>query len=90
MHLRNTLVLDRVRLTSLAAVGDGTHIEIAPPDRADPLLTFREDERLGLQAVIHLPDKDVVFPLADLKRAIAAAEREVHTESFYDQPTPDA
>lgn len=88
MHLQNPLVLDQVRLTKFSAVGDGMHIELASPISADPLLTFREDEQLGLQAVIHLADQDMVFPLAELKRALVMAELEVHRESFYDQQEP--
>ena len=90
MHLRNPRVIDQVRLTQFSAVGDGMHIEVAGSDSADPFLTFRADEQLGLQAVIHLTDRDVVIPLAELKRAIAVAEDEVHTESFYDRQPPNA
>ena len=50
------------------------------------LFTFREDEQLGLQAVLHWPEEDIVLPLGELKRAINYAEDEVHKESYYDQP----
>jgi hypothetical protein len=66
------------------------HIEIASPGAADAMLTFREDEQLGFQVVVHLAEKDVAFPLSELKRAITVAETEVHTESFYDRKTPPA
>jgi hypothetical protein len=90
MHLRNPSIIHQLRLTRFSAVGDGMHIELAGENGADPFVTFREDEQLGLQAVVHLIDRDVVFPLAELKRAIAIAEDEVHTESFYDGQPPSA
>jgi hypothetical protein len=61
------------------------HLEVsADPGespRADPILTFREDEKSGMQVVVHLENRDVAFSLADLKSAISAAEAEVRRES---------
>jgi hypothetical protein len=37
-----------------------------------------------MQVVVHYPERDLVFPLSELKRAIAFAEAEAHKESFYD------
>ena len=88
MHTRDPLVLSKLRLTRYSAVGDGMHLEVSanPSEspRGDPLLTFREDERLGLQVVVHLENGDVVFPLSELKSAISVAEADVHRESSYD------
>jgi hypothetical protein len=64
------------------------HLECAAPPsegkHADPLFTFREDESLGLQVVVHLDGRDIAFPLSELKSVIVAAESEVHRESAYD------
>ena len=62
------------------------HLEVIgrPSAPHEPLITFRSDEQDGLQVVMHSAGSDVAFPLAELKRAIAIAEKEVHPESFYD------
>jgi len=77
-----------LRLTRFSAVGDGMHLEVSAhaseSPRIDPILTFREDEQLGLQVVVHLDAGDVAFSLAELKSAIGAAEADVHRESSYD------
>jgi hypothetical protein len=90
MHSKNPLVLSEVRLVRFSAVGDGMHIELTEPGSSGALLTFREDDQLGFQVVVHLVAKDVAFPLSELKRAIGLAEADVHTESFYDKETPPA
>jgi hypothetical protein len=64
------------------------HLECAAPlnesAHADPIITFREDESLGLQVVVHLDGRDIAFPLSELKSAISAAEFDVRRESSYD------
>lgn len=88
MHTEKPEILPEIRLSRFSAVGDGMHVEVSAPveavDTAGPILTFREDERLGKQVVLHFPDRDIVFPLSELQRAITYAEAEVHKESFYD------
>jgi hypothetical protein len=88
VHTRDPLVLSKLRLTRFSAVGDGMHLEVSahPSEspRGDPLLTFREDELLGLQVVVHLEHGDVAFSQSELKSAISAAEADVHRESSYD------
>ena len=88
VHTHEPVVLSRLRLTRFSAVGDGMHLEVSAhvsePPRTDPILTFREDEQLGLQVVVHLEAGDIAFSLAELKSAIGAAEADVHRESSYD------
>jgi hypothetical protein len=86
MHAHKPQVLAALELSRFSAAGDGMHVEVAAPDpnAAGPFLSFREDEVLGMQVLLHLPNGDLAFPLAELKRAIAFAEAEVHRESFYD------
>ena len=88
MHTRDPVVLSKLRLTRFSAVGDGMHLEVSAhpgeTPRADPILTFREDEQLGLQVVVHLENSDVAFSLSELKSAISAAEADVRRESSYD------
>lgn len=93
MHLGNPHIFKQIALASFSAVNDGMHIEIVLTDgngneiQGSPIITFREDEELGLQVVIHREKYDVVFPLSELKRAILVAEEEVHREACYDQNT---
>ena len=47
------------------------------------MLSFRSEDGGGIQVVLHLDETDVAFPLEELKRAIEAAEEEVHPESYY-------
>ncbi|TDP06509.1 hypothetical protein DFR39_109190 [Roseateles asaccharophilus] len=87
MHVQDPEMLPNLRLSCFSAVGDGMHVEVSRPDgmpSPDPLMTFREDEELGMQVVLHGSDHDVVLSLAELKRAIAFAASEVHRESFYE------
>ena len=87
MHVQDPEILPNLRLSCFSAVGDGMHVEVSRPDGLlppDPLMTFREDEQLGMQVVLHGSDHDVVFSLAELQRAIAFAASEVHRESFYE------
>jgi hypothetical protein len=88
VHTQAPVVLSRLSLTRFSAVGDGMHLEVSAPanegNSAEPFLTFREDELLGLQVVVHLDGRDVAFPLSELKLAIATAESDVHRESSYD------
>ncbi len=90
MHTKDPTLIYQLELTMFSAVGDGMHVEVSgnvggPQGRVpDPFITFREDEELGKQVVIHCTTGDLAFPLEELKRAIAVAESEVHRESFYD------
>jgi len=84
MHLHDPKLIDSTRLSCFSAVGDGMHVELAVEADGEVLISFREDEVLGLQAIIHGRPQDVVVSLADLKRAISFAESEVHRESFYE------
>jgi len=74
-----------LRLQKFSAAGDGMHLEATgrPSNPTAPFITFRADEQLGMQVELYGIDY-VSFPLAELKRAIALAEAEVHPESFYD------
>jgi len=85
MHTSDPEYVDILGLRCFSAVGDGMHVEVTgrPSDPSLPLLTFRADDILGLQVVLH-GETDVAFPLSELKRAIALADAEVHPESFYD------
>ncbi len=85
MHSHDPKLMDATRLSCFSAVGDGMHVELAAEADGGVLVSFREDEALGLQVVLHGRPQDVVLSLADLKRAISKAESEVHRESFYDQ-----
>lgn len=89
MHTYNPKVLDKLAIAYFSAVGDGMHVELCPPGASarvpeQPFMTFREDEELGKQVVIHCQAGDLAFPLEELKRAIAIVDLEVHKESFYD------
>lgn len=87
MHVHEPEVLSKLLLSRFSATGDGMHVEISRPSGeafSGPLITFREDEELGLQVVLHGHTHDVVFPLSELQRAIEFAIAEVHKESFYD------
>lgn len=85
MHSHNPKVLDAIKLQCFSATEDGMHVELVESkDNPSPLITFREDESLGMQVLLHLHDRDLAFPLAELERAIAFAKQEVHKESFYD------
>jgi hypothetical protein len=86
MHAHKPHVLASLALSRFSAVGDGMHVEVTAsgPNTVGSFLSFREDEVLGMQVLLHLPDGDLAFPLAELKRAIAFAEVEVHREPFYD------
>ena len=87
MQTEKPVLLPELRLSLFSAVGDGMHVEVSAPagTRAPPgpFLTFREDETLGKQVVLHTSGGDVAFPLSELSRAIALAEAEVRKESFY-------
>lgn len=85
MHTSDPEYVAVLRLQCFSAVGDGMHVEATgrPSNPSLPLVTFRADENLGMQVVLH-GDTDVAFPLSELKRAIALADVEVHPESFYD------
>lgn len=74
-----------LQVQCFSAVGDAMHVEVVdrPSNSSLMLVTFRADEDLGMQVVLH-GDADVAFPLSGLKRAIALADAEVHPESFYD------
>lgn len=82
----STEFIAELKLQRFSATGDGMHLEVIgrPSAPHEPLITFRADEQDGLQLVLHGLKDDVAFPLAELKRAIAIAEKEVHPESFYD------
>lgn len=88
MHAEDAEFLPTLCLARFSAVADGMHVEVsAPPharESARPFITFREDEQLGKQVILHSSAQDVSFPLSELRRAIAFAEMEVHKESFYD------
>ncbi len=84
MH-SNPKVLDAIKLQYFSATEDGMHVELVQSmDNPEPLITFREDESLGMQVLLHLHGRDLAFPLSELERAIAVAKQEVHKESFYD------
>lgn len=90
MHTDAPAILTDIRLGRFSAQGDGMHVELSSPaTRSTPLLTFRHDEALGLQVVIHAGDPgdpDVSMSLQDLERAIAFAKAEVRNEASYDPP----
>jgi len=68
-----------------SVAGDGMHVElIASMDSPAPLINFREDEKLGMQVLLHSADRDVAFLLAELESAITWAKQVVHMEPFYD------
>ena len=85
MHTSNPEWIPTLHLQKFSAAEDGMHVEATGRPRAPaaPIMTFRADDLLGMQVVLHGQD-DVAFPLSELKRAIALAEVEVHPESFYD------
>lgn len=85
MHSLDLDYVPVLQFQCFSAVGDGMHLEVRgrPNGSALPLMTFRADETLGMQVVIH-GATDVAFPLGELKRAISLAEAEGHSESFYD------
>ncbi|RZI56926.1 MAG: hypothetical protein EOP37_22320 [Rubrivivax sp.] len=85
MHTPHPEWIPVLHLQRFSAVEDGMHVEATgrPSAPATPIMTFRADELLGMQVVLH-GQEDVAFPLSELKRAIALAEAEVHPESFYD------
>lgn len=60
------------------------HLEVIgrPSAPHEPLITFRADEQDGLQLVLHRLKDDVAFPLAELKRAIAIAEKKFTRSRF--------
>ena len=84
MHSHDPKLINSTRLACFSAVGDGMHVELAAEADGEVLVSFREDESLGLQVVLHGRSRDVSLSLSDLKRAISLAESEVHRESFYD------
>lgn len=90
MHIENPEVLEKIALATFSATGDGMHVEVTKADKNgkeidnNPIITFREEDGVGLQVVIHGNQNDIIFPLSELKRAIDFAEKEVHCESFYD------
>jgi hypothetical protein len=91
MHVSKPTVLEKLRLSRFSATEDGMHVEVSvfssnPAESTTVLFTFREDENLGMQVVLH-GSGDIAFPLAELKAAIRYAEAEVHKESFYDSPS---
>ena len=89
MQVENPVALNPVRLTCASVCGDGMHLELSASTEqhhlisGGPLLSFRAEEGGIIQVVLHLDEKDVTFPLEELKRAITAAEEEVHPESYY-------
>ena len=84
MHSHNPKTLASILLQRFSATEDGIHVElVASKDNPQPLMTFREDEVLGVQVVLHTQDSDFAFPLVELERAIAFAKQEVHKESFF-------
>ena len=89
MQLQNPIVLGSVRLTCASVSGDGMHLEVSASTEEQrlisgrPFLTFRSEMEGNIQVVLHLGERDVAFPLDELKRAIAAAEEEVRPESYY-------
>lgn len=93
MHLEKPKHYENISIAKFSAVDDGFHIEIALKDKNgneeefNPVITFRENENNEKQVVIHRDKFDIVFPLSELKRAIEIAEKEVHSESFYDKNT---
>lgn len=90
MHTKDPKLIEQLALTMFSATGDGMHVEVSEKERGpegkapDPFITFREDEVLGKQVIIHCQGGDIAFSLEELKRAITVAESEVHKESFYD------
>jgi hypothetical protein len=82
----STEYIAELGLQCFSATGDGMHLEAIgrPSAPHDPFMTFRADEQGGMQVLLHGLNGDVAFPLAELKRAIAIAEQEVHPESFFD------
>ena len=86
MHAKDTTFLPTLALVRFSAHDDGMHVEAGGGQTQEhqPLITFRADETLGFQVVLHRAEGDVSFPLDELKRAIEYAEQEVHPESFYD------
>jgi len=84
MHTQNPKLLANIMLQRFSASEDGMHVELVESKESpQPLITFREDEALGMQVLLHTQDRDLAFPLAELERAIAFARMEVHKESFY-------
>jgi hypothetical protein len=89
MHNHNPKLLESIKLQLFSATEDGMHVELVESkDDLQPLITFREDENLGMQVLLHLQDRDLAFPLIELERAIEFARQEVHKESFYDHTAP--
>jgi len=84
MHAQNPKLLANIMLQCFSAGEDGMHVELVESKESpQPLISFREDDALGLQVLLHMHDRDLAFPLAELERAIAFAKMEVHKESFY-------
>ncbi len=89
MHLQNPKLIKEPQFMLFSAVGDGMHLELRTEPLGESVMSFREDEVLGKQAVLHLASQDIVISLVDLKRAIELAEIEVHCEAFYDATSPN-
>ncbi|WP_028103996.1 hypothetical protein [Pseudoduganella violaceinigra] len=84
MHTQTPRLLANIMLQRFSASEDGMHVELLESkDSPQPLITFREDEALGMQVLLHIQDGDLAFALADLERAIEFAKLEVRKESFY-------
>jgi hypothetical protein len=90
MHTNSPLLLTDIRLSRFSAHDDGMHVELSSStDHPGPVLTFRQDEALGTQVVIHPSDRDIALSLQDLEKAIAFARAEVRSESSCDPPSSD-
>ncbi len=86
--------LKNIYLQVASSSGDGMNVEICgdsndprfPPGSLNPTFWFRADEEGSIKFVTCTEHGMVSVPLESLEEAILLAKREVHCESFYDDP----
>ena len=58
MHTQNPKLLANIMLQRFSASEDGMHVELVKSKESpQPLITFREDEALGMQVLLHTQDR---------------------------------
>jgi hypothetical protein len=88
---QNPKLIEGLCLARFSAVGDGMHVEVTENNEegkeksSNPIFTFRLSEDHVLQIIVHGKEHDLIIPVSELKKAIAYAEIETKSESFYDQ-----